>query len=303
MSFIKWAFTIVIFAITSCLLTVSVNSQAVTFSVGVVDPSIEFLGYSSPNSFISFVENSSIIGTTTADSNGYYYKIFPAYSVGIHTISMYSTDINNNNTPNFSYDIVVLPTQITSISFDFPPTLVLPKANFENEDILVTGLAKPNSNITIKLDGSGIQEFEVTSNSLGQFSFTISKVNLANGNFFLSAYLSDSVDQSVGNTVNFTYTPPGQGTNFPTNTSSDNGDIIEAIDLVLKRDFSWRALGEILGIDELENMLGVNQQQSFIPSGLLFFSWGFILAIFTILALIFFLNSSGSKRKNKPKTI
>jgi hypothetical protein len=305
MNFIKCAATIVFVIFFGFLINSKVYSQSVTFSVGVVDPSIEFLGYSSPNSFITFLEGNTVIGTTTSDLTGYYYKNFPAYSVGIHSISFYSTDINNVSTPSFTYEIVVLPTQITSVSFDFPPTINIINTNYSNQDILVSGFAKPNSNIIIQLDGSGIEQFQVTSNTQGEFSLLIPKLNLAEGNFSIYAYLSDSLDQSPGNSQNFEYVPPTASSSNGKpiiNNSEDNGDIIEAIDTVIKREFSWKALGEILGIDELENMLGVNGQDSFIPMALLFFSWGFVLAFFCILGLIFFLNSSG-KRKNKPKNL
>ncbi len=244
MKFVRCTLTILVIFFISVFLTSKVNSQSVTFSVGVEDSSIEFLGYTSPNGFITFKEGGSVIGTTTADSVGYYYKNFTAVLVGIHTIEIYSTDVNGVNTPQFSYEIVVLPTQITSISFDFPPTLQLNKNTYTNEDVLVKGLAKPNSNISIKLDGSGIQEFNTISNNSGEISFIILKQFLPTGDFIVNAYLTDSIDQSYSNTLNFQYNPGFVPiiNNIPEGPIKDISEQISG----LLQEYFWAPLGSLL---------------------------------------------------------
>lgn len=242
----KCVLTIFVILLAGTFLTIKVKSQTVTFSAAVIDASMEFMGYSSPNSFITFKENGSVIGTTTADAIGYYYKNFPSATVGIHSVTLSSKDTSGNDSLEFTYEIVVLPTQITSIVFDFPPTLEIIKSSFQNEDIQVKGFAKPNTSVTIKIDGSGIQEFQTVSNNLGEITYIILKQNLPNGSFVLSAYLTDSIEKNLSRPITFTYNavvlPPLQETSVVTPITEVQEQISGLV-----QEYFWTPLGTILG--------------------------------------------------------
>lgn len=136
-------------------LTTKVKAQSLTVTAQVGDTILTFEGYSSPNSFITFLENSVVIGTTFADSFGQFSKTFTAQTPGAHAIDIQSNDISNNATQTLRLNILAIEFQEVKITdINFPPTIEINKQIFEGaEQIEVSGYARPGTFVEIEVYG------------------------------------------------------------------------------------------------------------------------------------------------------
>ncbi len=174
-----------------------IEAQSVTFSASVSDTVINFRGFSSPNSVITFKENGIIIGNSLTDATGAYNKSFTAVTPGIRIINVFSTDRRNTSTPQSQKSILAIPFQSIELTVDFPPTLYLSgdyqNGNSQNTKTLtIAGFGKPNSEITINLGGPSSASYQVRSDANGSFQRSINTGAMINGDYLLTAYLNSS---------------------------------------------------------------------------------------------------------------
>ena len=165
------------FLIPISILTSTVSAESLSVSLRVGDTRISFDGYSSPGAYITIKQNSAVIGTTVADSNGNWSKMIDAYNPGIQTFDLYATDTLGLLTPTITYNVNLLANTLTSISnIVFPPTLTsttLPTS--QNDSLVLSGMTHPLSSLTVLISNG--DTYPVTPNPDGTWSISISMAN------------------------------------------------------------------------------------------------------------------------------
>lgn len=165
---------------TGHLLYAQSSSFSVTVQVGTTNLILE--GYTSPNSFVSFVENNSTIATTTSDSTGFFTTTLTSYNLTERTITISSTDTSSRTTSGTTVSITLVPGTNTTLSnIVLSPTFSVNKTtmNSTNDSIVITGRAVPNSQIQLFIDT--IYNLTVTVDVNGNFSATLLPTSLSEG--------------------------------------------------------------------------------------------------------------------------
>lgn len=160
----------------------------ISISAEVKDTSFYFSGYTSPNSLIYFEEGGIIIGTASSDVNGFFEKYILAVDPGIHSINIWSTDVESVSTSIINFTLLVLAKQEMALTNIYLPatTSILDNYITSHEDIFIWGYAKPNEDIEIVLSGAGNYTYVVTANSDGYYSLALPSDNYPNGDYSLT---------------------------------------------------------------------------------------------------------------------
>lgn len=147
-----------------------------TMLVGDSTGSIAFSGYSSPGSIIYFMENGQVIGNTIADDHGYFEKTLSGLTAIIHTIGLYSTDIDSYNTliTNYSISVGVKTTTFFS-GIILPPTFFISSNTVKKPAPLnATGRSLANSTIKVFIDSARENlVLSTETNAFGSWSLNI----------------------------------------------------------------------------------------------------------------------------------
>jgi hypothetical protein len=152
------------------------GGSAITVSAMIDTPSasVLFSGYSAPNTFITFTEDGSVHGTDITNELGFFSKLLTGLSPGDHSFSLYGVDwINLTTAPHVInvYAPIYTQTNITDILLS--PTLQISDNEIlQGEDIIASGSAKPDSNITLFTE-SPLRTYYATATSSGAWSYTI----------------------------------------------------------------------------------------------------------------------------------
>ena len=170
-------------------LSQSVEAASLAISLRVGDTRVIFSGYSSPGAYISITQNSNVIGTTTADSNGAWSKEIVAVNPGIDTFTISGLDTAGRTIQAISYNLNLLPnvyTQVDNISL--PPTVSLYNS-------VLSGASYPSSQITL-LSSSG-NSYSTLADSLGAWQYSLASTvpgtfTLTVRSTVLSSYISEN---------------------------------------------------------------------------------------------------------------
>jgi hypothetical protein len=190
-------------------LSQSVEAASLAISLQVGDTRVIFSGYSSPGAYISITQNSNVIGTTTADSNGAWSKEIVAVNPGIDTFTISGLDTAGRTIQAISYNLNLLPnvyTQVDNISL--PPTVSLYNS-------VLSGASYPSSQITL-LSSSG-DSYSTLADSLGAWQYSLASTvpgtfTLTVRSTVLSSYISE-------NSTIISYTIVGTSTQTSTGSS------------------------------------------------------------------------------------
>ena len=194
-----------IFASCICLVQ-PVMGQAVSLSATVKDTAFVFSGYTAPNSFISIIENSAITGTTSSAADGSFSK-YISDTPGSHTIDLESTD-TAGLTVSVEFNFQLLAHQEMDLSdINMPASISTNMGHYTSEDtILISGYAKPDSQIRITLSGPQTVINTVNTDSNGKFLWTFPEKGLLTGNYSLSTELlvnGNSNNSTIGQSISF----------------------------------------------------------------------------------------------------
>jgi hypothetical protein len=152
------------------------GGSAITVSAMIDTPSasVLFSGYSAPNTFVTFTEEGAVHGTDITNELGFFSKLLTGLSPGDHSFSLYGVDwINLTTAPHVInvYAPIYTQTNITDILLS--PTLQISDNEIlQGEDIIASGSAKPDSNITLFTE-SPLRTYYATATSSGAWSYTI----------------------------------------------------------------------------------------------------------------------------------
>lgn len=156
-------------------------------TVSVVIPStsssLELAGFTSPGAFVTILLDTAVAGTTTADSNGNFYKLLTGLTGGTHNIDIHAEDVLTRTTQTTSFSVdLFLNTTTTLNNIAIPSTInAHPTTMFERGPITLSGLSHPLSQITVFMQGTSLYSDVVVANSLGEWSYTFdSRFNTLN---------------------------------------------------------------------------------------------------------------------------
>ena len=143
---------------------------AASVTVGVPTSSIELLGYTSPNAFVTILLNGLVGGTTTADINGNFHKkITGLDSSETYSVGIFAQDTQLRQSQTLSFIVFTLPfTNHIYSNIVIPPTISLNKTVVYRGDLLgISGLARPQSQITVFVSDASTYSDVVQANASG----------------------------------------------------------------------------------------------------------------------------------------
>lgn len=178
-------------------LTTKVKAQSLTVTAQVGDTVLTFEGYSSPNAFITFLENTVVIGTTFADGSGQFSKSFTAQTPGVHAIDIQSTDTANTTTQTLRINVLAIEFQEVKITdLNFPPTIKINKQIFEEKELIViSGYARPGTFVEVEVYGRTGSLKVVMTEVNGYYEALFDAADFLPGDYTVDAELK--VDYSV----------------------------------------------------------------------------------------------------------
>ncbi len=172
--------------------------QQVTITGRVKDTVVTFMGYTSPNAFITIQEDGAIVATFSANSSGGFNRSLTARLPGTHSYGIFATDDQSRTTPTYGFVLSLIAQTETTVSNILLPTTI---------DVNVTsganvfGAAYPNSQVTIFVQSDPVTE-TVTASGSGGWNKVFS--NLGTGSHSAYARVGWGGFQSINsNTVNF----------------------------------------------------------------------------------------------------
>jgi hypothetical protein len=172
-----------------------VRSESITVTAEVGETIVVLSGYTSPGSFITFSENSAIVGSATSDSSGFFSKTFEGIVPGVHSFQIQSTDQESLQSTAISISFLAIQNQQVLISNIYlPPTIMLTQ-NDQNVDIW--GYTAPSSLVDITITGrSGIIK-SIYSDSNGFYKVTFDISNFLPGEYVVTAELKVNFSSST----------------------------------------------------------------------------------------------------------
>ncbi len=192
------------------LLTDVSYSQSANFSVSVQVGTTNLIleGYTSPNAFVSFVEGITTVATASSDITGFFTTTLSSYNTTERTIIISSTDAESRTTTGASYTVTLVPGTDTTLSnIILSPTFSVNKTTMQSEDdsIIVTGKAVPNSQIQLFIDS--VYSSSTTASSTGTFTVQLYPTSISAGihTFYLKGIVG-SYESAASPLQNFTIT-------------------------------------------------------------------------------------------------
>jgi len=189
--------------------------SAQTENLGVVatvgDTVLVLTGYTSPNSLVTFVENSAIVGNTISDAEGVFTKEFTGLSPGPKTISLYSIDPVSRITKTIEFSMVIVQFQTYTISDIYlPPTLEINKTSYLNQDTLIaTGYSYKDAIVNLEISGQEGYTKLVQADSQGLFQTEVKLDEFEAGTYQISfsVQVSAPANPTDSDVISFTISP------------------------------------------------------------------------------------------------
>lgn len=146
------------------------SSQNVTIGVGLTTLTIE--GQTSPDTFVTVLQNNTPIGSTSADQDGDFSLVLTFETGGIKQISLFGRTTSGHVTDPLAASINVVDHQDTLYYAFLPPTINLDSPKVASgQNIIVSGETLPGGAVTITADTG--QAIQARANQSGQWSATL----------------------------------------------------------------------------------------------------------------------------------
>lgn len=178
-----------------CIISVSAmavvcrsSAESTTVTIGVGDTVLTVNGQTSPNAFVTIIENGSVIGTTTAQADGTYTHTFLAQTPGLHELRIYAHSQGGQNTDTVALNLNVTEHLTTTASVFLPSTIIVEDLTLDYQQMLrLSGQTFPLSTVKVFIDNS---EFvTATADIDGNWNAATGTTSLASGQheFFVRA--------------------------------------------------------------------------------------------------------------------
>ncbi len=166
-------------------------SAAIPSDIGVLSIS----GYSAPGMFITFSEGDTILGTCTAENNGFFTQIFPGLRPEDHTITIVGIDQLQRYTSQTLVQVYTRARETTTVTgLILPPTISLDKEQISRGDeITVSGRGTPGYKTIIATEPP-VNTYEVTVDENGDYTHTITDTeDMEYGDHKVNALVQDNL--------------------------------------------------------------------------------------------------------------
>ncbi|PIP30852.1 hypothetical protein COX25_02510 [bacterium (Candidatus Howlettbacteria) CG23_combo_of_CG06-09_8_20_14_all_37_9] len=171
------------------------NSVAISATIMANVGTLKVTGYAAPGLFMTFSENGTIIGTTTASSVGTFSQIFPGIDPLQHTIIIFGTDSVNRTTSPVTIEVFTRVRELTIVSgVLMPPTVSIDKELIaQGESLTVSGMGVPGHMIIVYTQPVPDESYQVAPELNGAWSYTINDTS----SFEIGVHSVWAVDQDI----------------------------------------------------------------------------------------------------------
>lgn len=128
-----------------------------SIKVGVPDTSLNISGCASPNAFVELFRNNVPVGTTTADSQGRFFKHLTVTNsdAGLQSLKLYYHDVNNRTSSIVSRSVNLAPQSQTDIDILMPTTIEHePEPVRAGGYLIFRGSTCPGALVNVSLDNN-----------------------------------------------------------------------------------------------------------------------------------------------------
>lgn len=200
----------------------------ISFRVGETVLTLE--GKTSPNSQVTFIENSAVVGTTASDSSGDFSKDIISEQAGLRAISYYATDVNNDTTQTVTLSVSVPEkSSVTVSSIIIPPTINLSATTVsQDETLTISGTGVPNSAVTLFFFDSTTSR-NVTSSENGSWTLTLNGSIFAGGTHRVYAILTTADSYQSENSEIKSFIIEGEGDDGDEDDGDEDEDAGEQV--------------------------------------------------------------------------
>lgn len=162
----------------------------ITVSANVPDTEATFIGYASPNAFITFYDGGAVVGTVSANSSGGFSKTLFHQTADIHSFNITSEDVYGRTAPTYSFVVTLIPQHNTIISNIVLPTTIALSATEINqgEAINILGSTTPGANVALFVHSETINK-NFSAPASGHWNYRLQE-NLTPGNHSTYARVS-----------------------------------------------------------------------------------------------------------------
>jgi Bacterial Ig domain/PKD domain len=171
---------LVILSLLFSFIPLPLQAETSSVSIGVGDTTFTVNGFTSPSALVTISDSGSVIGTTTAASDGAYSQHFTAQPPGIHSLQVYAQDRAGQTTTPASVEVNITEHAETTVDVFLPPTIQLSTTTVKTgEAISLAGEAAPDTTVHIYIDSTTYASASV--DSTGYWRYTLSTVALTVG--------------------------------------------------------------------------------------------------------------------------
>lgn len=213
---------------TATFLAASFGGQvSVTASIEAPVAALQITGYAAPETFITFTENGSVIGTDSANSSGLFSQIFYGLEPRTHTVSLYGIDTSGRTTSILTLDVYTPIYQQTTVSnLLLSPTIEINTSTIaQGDDLIVTGTSVPDGDLTLFTE-SPLRSYYSTADSSGNWNYTIDNTSeyIAGDYIVYTLVQSGALQSIVSTSLGFQITTAGI-TPTPAGCDISQGDL------------------------------------------------------------------------------
>lgn len=153
----------------------------------IPDTNVVFSGKAYPNSKITLLKDSQIVGTTFADSKGDFQNTVSGISKGKYTFGVYSEDSNGYKSSLTTFPLSIVKGSVIKVENIFvTPTVVADKIEVKKGDILIiSGQSAPFAELLIEINSNPKTLQKVKAGSNGMYSFNFNTSNIEFGKYTL----------------------------------------------------------------------------------------------------------------------
>ncbi len=201
-----------VIALTSLLsllttLPVSALSRSTPIQLTVPDTTLTITGYAAPGALVTFIENGSTIGTTTANAAGFYTKALPSQPI-LRTIDHYFTDAEGVVSRMITSSVSVASQQNTTVESYISPTITRKSAQTlqKGSIVQISGYTASNATVTLSISSQGVVQTTIADSS-GFYEFLYNSSSLDTGDYTASVFgsiNSPQQDSQSSDEISFT---------------------------------------------------------------------------------------------------
>lgn len=160
--------------------TITEIKPAVPVSLRIHDTDLLVEGCASPNSLVTIINDSTVVGSVSSDITGAYSQILTAQTPTIHVIETYFEDPDNRKSDSTNDLIALAVKALTTLTANPPPTVEhLPNSVELGQNITFRGYTCSNATVQVVIDNN--LTLTTVADASGLWTITINSLNFSQG--------------------------------------------------------------------------------------------------------------------------